>query len=145
MLSAAWSVHPHIHAGGRDHPYLSGGQTQAGRAAAPPCWRVAAMYILGRGQLMELDRTDLGAGGAQEETEGERHLLGGPFGAVCEEGRRACSPTHPSPAQKAGVSDPGRLGPSRRGQEALGSASGCQAARTGPPCSPMASAGVRVR
>ncbi|XP_070331753.1 stromelysin-3 isoform X2 [Odocoileus virginianus] len=78
---------------------------------------------------MELDRTDLGAGGAQEETEGERHLLGGPFGAVCEEGRRACSPTHPSPAQTAGVRDPGRLGPSRRGQEALGSASGCQAAR----------------
>ena len=32
---------------------------------------------MGRSQLTELEKTDLGAGGAQEETQGERRLLEG--------------------------------------------------------------------
>lgn len=120
---------------------------QGGRAAAPPCWWVAVVGVLGRSQLTELERTDLGGWGRPGRNAGGEVSAGGggPFEAVREEGRRACSPTYPSPAQTAGVSDPGHLGPSRRGREALGSASGRQSARARAPCSPTASAGVRLR
>ena len=143
----AWLVHPQIHAKGRDHPYLSGAQTQAGKGGSP------SMLAGGRGGRPGQEP----AHGAGEDSPGGwgrpgRNAGGavsagggGPFEAVREEGRRACSPTYPSPAQTAGVSDPGHLGPSRRGWEALGSASGRQSARARAPCSLTASAGVRLR
>ena len=99
----AWLVHPQIHAKGRDHPYLSGAQTQAGKGGSPSMLRVAAGGVLGRSQLTELERTDLGAGGAQEETQGERCLLGvGVPSRLCVKraGGPAAPPTHPRPKRR---------------------------------------------
>ena len=76
---------------------------QGGRAAAPPCWWVAVVGVLGRSQLTELERTDLGAGGAQEETQGERCLLGvGVPSRLCVKraGGPAAPPTRPRPKRR---------------------------------------------